>query len=45
MLNQIEVYRLDGENEELIKRFEIDKTIETPLLPDFYLKLTDVFKN
>ena len=45
MLNQIEVYRLDGENEELVKRFEIGESIETPLLPGFTLKLTDIFKN
>ena len=45
MLNQIEVYRLDGENEELVKRFEIGESIETLLLPDFSLKLSDIFRN
>lgn len=44
MLNEIEVYRLDGENEELVKRFGIDESIESPLLPGFSLKLSDVFK-
>lgn len=44
MLNEIEVYRLDGENEELIKRFEMGESIESPLLPDFSLKLSDIFK-
>ena len=45
LLNQIEVYRLDGENEDLVKRFEIDESIETPLLPGFSLKLSDTFRN
>lgn len=44
MLNEIEVYRLDGENEELVKRFEINESIESPLLPGFSLKLSDIFK-
>ena len=45
MLNEIEVYRLEGENEELIRRFKIGESIETPLLPDFSLKLSDIFRN
>lgn len=44
LFNTIEVYRLDDEGQNLIKRFEINETIETPLLPDFSLKLTDIFK-
>ncbi|CAN5463685.1 Uma2 family endonuclease [soil metagenome] len=44
MVNEIEVYRLDGENEELIKRFEINESIESPLLPGFELRLSDIFK-
>ncbi|MGH9946862.1 MAG: Uma2 family endonuclease [Pyrinomonadaceae bacterium] len=44
MFNTIEVYRFDGEGEQLVKRFEIYESIETPLLPDFELKLSDVFK-
>ena len=44
LFNTIEVYRLDENGQNLIKRFEIYETIETPLLPDFSLKLTDIFK-
>jgi Uma2 family endonuclease len=44
MFNTIEVYRLTAEGLDRIKRFEVDETIETPLLPDFELKLTDIFK-
>lgn len=45
MLNEIEVYRLEGENEELVKRFTLGEEIESPLLPDFKLKVSDVFKS
>lgn len=45
MLNQIEVYRLNGEDQELVKIYRLGEAIETPLLPDFSLKLTDIFKN
>lgn len=44
LFNTIEVYRLDENGQNLIKRFEVYETIETPLLPDFSLKLTDIFK-
>ncbi|MDQ3062179.1 MAG: Uma2 family endonuclease [Acidobacteriota bacterium] len=44
LFNTIEVYRLADDGQQLIKRFEINETIETPLLPDFSLKLTDIFK-
>ncbi len=44
LFNTIEVYRLNENGLDLIKRFEINETIETPLLPDFSLKLKDIFK-
>ena len=44
LFNTIEVYRLTDGGQQLVKRFEINETIETPLLPDFLLKLTDIFK-
>ena len=44
LFNTIEVYRLEENGQNLVKRFEIHETIETPLLPDFSLKLTDIFK-
>lgn len=44
MFNTIEVYRLTAEGLDRIKRFEIDESIETPLLPQFELKLTDIFR-
>ena len=44
LFNTIEVYRLEENGQNLIKRFEIYETIETPLLPNFSLKLTDIFK-
>jgi Uma2 family endonuclease len=44
LFNTIEVYRLHENEQEFVKRFEIYESIETPLLPDFSLKLTDVFK-
>lgn len=44
MFNTIEVYRLTAEGLDRIKRFEIHESIETPILPDFSLKLTDIFK-
>lgn len=44
MLNEIEVYRLDGENEELVSRYKVGEAIETPLLPDFSLKVSDIFR-
>jgi Uma2 family endonuclease len=44
MFNTIEVYRLTKDGLDRTKRFEIQETIETPLLPDFSLKLADIFK-
>lgn len=44
LFNAVEVYRLEEDGLNLCKRFEIDETIETPLLPDFSLKLNDIFK-
>ncbi|MGI8466971.1 MAG: Uma2 family endonuclease [Pyrinomonadaceae bacterium] len=44
LFNTIEVYRLAEGGQNLVKRFEISETIETSLLPDFSLKLTDIFK-
>ena len=44
MFNTIEVYRLEEKGLERVKRFEIQESIETPLLTDFSLKLTDIFK-
>jgi Uma2 family endonuclease len=44
LFNTIEVYRLEEDGQNLVKRFEIHETIETPLLSDFSLKLTDIFK-
>ncbi len=43
--NTIEVYRLEEKGLERVKRFEIHESIETPVLPDFELKLSDIFKN
>lgn len=45
LFNTIEVYRLEENGMERIKRFEIIETIETPILPGFILKLTDIFRN
>jgi len=44
LFNTIEVYCLGAEGLERIKRFEINESIKTPLLPDFELKLSDIFK-
>lgn len=44
MFNTIEVYRLEEGGHQLVKRFEIDETIETPLLPGFSLQLSDIFR-
>jgi len=45
LFNTIEVYRLEDGGQQLVKRFEIYETIETPLLPDFSLKLSDIFRS
>jgi len=44
MFKTIEVYRLTEQGLDRIKRFEVHEIIETPLLPDFELKLSDIFK-
>lgn len=44
LFNKIEVYRFKKKEMERIKRFEIHESIETPILPDFELKLADIFK-
>ncbi len=43
-VNEIEVYRLDGETEVLVGRFGIGESIESPLLPGFSLRLSDIFR-
>jgi Uma2 family endonuclease len=43
--NTIEVYRLKENEQQLIKRFELHESIETPLLADFSLKLSDIFRS
>jgi len=45
LFNTIEVYRLEDGGQQLVKRFEIYETIETPLLPSFSLKLSDIFRS
>lgn len=45
LYNTIEVYRLDDGRQKLVKRFAIDESIETPLLPDFELRLVDIFRS
>jgi Uma2 family endonuclease len=45
LFNTIEVYRLGDSGQQLVKRFEIYETIETPLLLDFSLKLSDIFRS
>lgn len=45
LFNTIEVYRLEEAGLERVKRFEIYESIETPILPDFSLKLADIFRN
>jgi Uma2 family endonuclease len=44
MFNTIEVYRLGTEGLERIKRVDLHESIETEILPDFSLKLTDIFR-
>jgi Uma2 family endonuclease len=43
--NTIEVYRLEVNEQKLVKRFELHESIETPLLTDFSLKLADIFRS
>ncbi|MDQ3221195.1 MAG: Uma2 family endonuclease [Acidobacteriota bacterium] len=44
LFNTIEVYRLEDDGQQLVKRFDLHETIETPLLPDFSLRLADIFR-
>lgn len=44
LFNTIEVYRLEENGLERVKRFEIFESIETPLLPDFSLDLAEIFR-
>ncbi|HMS39706.1 MAG TPA: Uma2 family endonuclease [Pyrinomonadaceae bacterium] len=44
LFNTIEVYRLGTEGLERIKRFDLHESIETEILPNFSLKLTDIFR-
>jgi len=44
LFNAVEVYRLEENGLNIVKRFEIYESIETPILPDFSLKLADIFK-
>ena len=44
LFNTIEVYRLEKEELNRVKRFEIHESIETPFLPEFSLNLADIFK-
>ena len=44
LFNTIEVYRLGAEGLERIKRFDLHESIETEILPDFSLNLTDIFR-
>lgn len=44
LYNAIEVYRLKEDGEQLVKRFEVYESIESPLLPGFSLKLEDIFR-
>lgn len=44
LFNRTEVYRFADGGMQLIKQFEIHESIETQILPDFELKLTDIFR-
>jgi Uma2 family endonuclease len=45
IMNSIEVYRLEENGLNLHKHFYTDEVIETPILPDFALKLSDIFRS
>lgn len=42
--NSIEVYQLENESLELSKKYKIENEIASPLLPNFKLPLTEVFR-
>jgi Uma2 family endonuclease len=44
MFNTIEIYRLGAEGLERIGRVDLHESIKTEILPDFELKLTDIFR-
>lgn len=44
LFNTIEVYRLVENGEQLVKRFEVNESVESPLMPGFSLKLSDIFR-
>lgn len=43
--NTIEVYRSEKNEQQLVKRFELHESIETPLLTGLSLKLADIFRS
>ncbi len=45
IMNSIEVYRLDESGLSLYKHFYSDEVIETPILPEFELKLSSIFRS
>jgi Uma2 family endonuclease len=45
ILNSIEVYRLEEDGLNLHKQFYSEEVIETPILPDFELKLSSIFRS
>lgn len=44
LFNTIEVYRLVENGEQLVKRFEVNESVESPLMPGFSLKLSGIFR-
>jgi Uma2 family endonuclease len=45
ILNSIEVYRLEQDGLNLHKQFYSEEVIETPILPDFEIKLSSIFRS
>lgn len=45
LYNSIEIYRLEETGLNLLKRSYLGESIETPLLPDFSLELSDIFRS
>jgi Uma2 family endonuclease len=45
IFNTIEVYRLEENEQKLVKRFDLHESIETPLLANFSLKLSEIFRS
>ena len=44
LFNTIEVYRLVENGEQLVRRFEVNESVELSLMPGFSLKLLDIFR-